>query len=62
MKVMFLFNSVVGTSVISLTLTYLMQVYAALRERNTLGLKMHAMSAETGKGPSFWRVCSLMAN
>ena len=48
MKVMFLFNSVVGTSVISLTLTYLMQVYAALRERNALGLKMHAMSAETG--------------
>jgi hypothetical protein len=48
MKVMFLFNSVVGTSVISLTLTYLMQIYAALRERNALGLKMHAMSAETG--------------
>jgi hypothetical protein len=48
MKVMFLFGSVVGTSVISLTLTYLMQIYAALRERNALGLKMHAMSAETG--------------
>jgi len=43
MKVMFLFNSVVGTSVISLTLTYLMQIYAALRERNALGLKLHAM-------------------
>jgi hypothetical protein len=48
MKVMFLFTSVVGTSVISLTLTYLMQIYAALRERNAFGLKMHAMSAETG--------------
>lgn len=48
MKVMFLFTSVVGTSVISLTLTYLMQIYAALRNRNALGLKMHAMSAETG--------------
>jgi hypothetical protein len=48
MKVFFLFNSVVGTSVISLTLTYLMQIYAALRERNALGLKMHAMSGETG--------------
>jgi hypothetical protein len=46
--VLFLFNSVVGTSVISLTLTYLMQIYAALRERNALGLKLHAMSAETG--------------
>lgn len=48
MKVLFLFNSVVGTSVISLTLTYLMQIYAALRERNALGLKLHAMSNETG--------------
>lgn len=48
MKVLFLFNSVVGTSVISLTLTYLMQIYAALRERNALGLKMHTMSAGTG--------------
>lgn len=48
MRVMFLFNSVIGTSVISLTLTYLMQIYAALRERNALGLKMHAMSAEMG--------------
>ncbi|WP_370539065.1 two pore domain potassium channel family protein [Aureimonas sp. AU22] len=48
MKVLFLFNSVIGTSVISLTLTYLMQVYSALRERNALGLKLHAMSAETG--------------
>lgn len=48
MKVVFLFNSVVGTSVVSLTLTYLMQIYAALRERNAIGLRMHAMSAETG--------------
>jgi hypothetical protein len=48
MKVLFLFNSVVGTSVISLTLTYLMQIYAALRERNALGLKLHAVSGETG--------------
>jgi hypothetical protein len=48
MKLMFLLNSVIGTSVISLTLTYLMQIYAALRERNALGLKMHASSGETG--------------
>jgi hypothetical protein len=46
--VMFLYNSVVGTSVISLTLTYLMQIYVALRERNALGLKLHTMSGETG--------------
>jgi hypothetical protein len=48
MKILFLFNSVVGTSVISLTLTYLMQVYSALRERNAFALRLHAMSAETG--------------
>jgi hypothetical protein len=48
MKILFLLNSVVGTSVISLTLTYLMQVYSALRERNAFGLRLHAMSAETG--------------
>lgn len=48
MQLFFLFNSVVGTSVISLTLTYIMQIYSALRKRNALGLKFHAMSAETG--------------
>jgi hypothetical protein len=48
MKILFLLNSVIGTSVISLTLTYLMQVYTALRERNAFGLRLHAMSAETG--------------
>src|SRR3954454_18333600 len=47
-KAFFILNAIIGTSIISLTLTYLMQVYAALRERNALGLKMHAMSAETG--------------
>lgn len=48
MKMVFLLNAIVGTSVISLTLTYLMQVYSALRERNTFGLKLHAASGETG--------------
>jgi hypothetical protein len=48
MKVFFLVNAVAGTSVISLTLTYLMQVYGALRQRNTLGLTMHLVSGETG--------------
>ena len=48
MKMLFLFNAVVGTSAISLTLTYLMQIYSALRERNTFGLKLHAASGETG--------------
>jgi hypothetical protein len=47
-KLVFLFNSLVGMSVTSLTLTYLMQVYAALRSRNTLGLIMQTQSGETG--------------
>lgn len=47
-KLLFLFNSLVGMSVTSLTLTYLMQVYTALRSRNTLGLMVHAQSGETG--------------
>src|SRR5205085_4103609 len=42
------FDSLVGMSVVSLTLTYLMQVYTALRSRNTLGLTVHAQSGETG--------------
>ena len=37
LRLLFLFNAVVGTSVISLTLTYLMQVYSALKDRNALG-------------------------
>jgi hypothetical protein len=35
-------------SVTSLTITYLMQVYTAVRSRNTLGLMMHTQSGETG--------------
>jgi hypothetical protein len=47
-KLLFLVNSVIGTSVISLTITYLMQIYGALRSRNSLCLKIHALSGETG--------------
>jgi hypothetical protein len=47
-KAFFILNAIIGTSIISLTLTYLMQVYAALRERNALGLKLEAMSNRTG--------------
>ncbi|MBW7970668.1 two pore domain potassium channel family protein [Bradyrhizobium sp. BR 10289] len=46
-KLLFLLNSVIGTSVISLTITYLMQIYGALRSRNSLCLKIHALSGET---------------
>ncbi len=47
-KLLFLFNSLVGMSVTSLTITYVMQVYSALRNRNTLGLMLHTQSGETG--------------
>ena len=47
-KLLFLFDSLVGMSVISLTLTYVMQVYSALRSRNSVGLMIHAQSGETG--------------
>jgi hypothetical protein len=47
-RLLYLFNSLVGMSILSLTLTYLMQVYSALRERNVLGLKLHLATGETG--------------
>jgi hypothetical protein len=47
-KLLFLFNSLVGLSVTSLTITYLMQVYTAVRSRNTLGLMLHGQSGGTG--------------
>ncbi|HEY0369027.1 MAG TPA: hypothetical protein VGC85_05480, partial [Chthoniobacterales bacterium] len=46
-RIFLLFESLVGTSIISLTIAYLLQVYSALRERNTLGLKLHVLSRET---------------
>jgi hypothetical protein len=47
-RMVFLFNSLLGISIISLTLTYLMQVYVALQRRNTLGLLVQTASGETG--------------
>ncbi|MGG5820270.1 hypothetical protein [Falsiroseomonas sp. HW251] len=47
-RILYLFNSLVGMSVVSLTLTYIMQVYTALQRRNALGLKLHLLSGETG--------------
>ena len=47
-RILFLINSLIGTSVLSLVLSYLVQVYSALRERNTLALTIHLMTASTG--------------
>ncbi|MBV9669610.1 MAG: hypothetical protein JOZ43_01525 [Acidobacteriales bacterium] len=53
MRMFYLLNSLIGMSVISLTLTYLMQVYSALHQRNALGLKLHLLSAETSDAAQF---------
>ena len=47
LRLFYLFTSLVGTAIVSLTLTYLMQVYTALQRRNALGLKIHLAAAET---------------
>jgi hypothetical protein len=47
-KALYMFNSLVGMSAMSLVLTYVMQIYNALRTRNTLGLAIQTLSNETG--------------
>ena len=47
-RLLFLLNSLIGMSVISLTLTYLMQVYTALQRRNVLAMNLHLLSGCTG--------------
>lgn len=48
MRLLFIVNSIIGASVLTLTLTYLMQVYTALQQRNTLALNLYLLSSETG--------------
>jgi hypothetical protein len=45
-KLFYLFNSLVGMSVVSLTLTYLMQIYTALQRRNSAALSVHIGSGK----------------
>jgi hypothetical protein len=47
-RILFLINSLIGASVLSLVLSYLVQVYSGLRERNALALMVHLMSGGTG--------------
>jgi hypothetical protein len=47
-RLLFIFDALVPTSALSLTLTYLLQVYTALQRRNTLGAKVHELTSETG--------------
>jgi len=47
-KAFYIVDSFVGMTMISLTLTYLMQIYNALQRRNTLALAVHEATGETG--------------
>jgi hypothetical protein len=48
MRLLFLLNSLIGMSVMSLILTYVMQVYTALQRRNVMAMNIHFLSACTG--------------
>jgi hypothetical protein len=47
-RIFYLLTSLIGVSLASLIVTYLLELYANLKERNTLGLKVHLLSSETG--------------
>jgi hypothetical protein len=47
-RLLFLLNSLIGASVLSLVLSYLVQVYSALHERSALALTVDLMTGETG--------------
>jgi hypothetical protein len=47
-RLLYLINSLIGASVLSLVLSYLVQVYSALRERNALALTVDLMTDGTG--------------
>jgi hypothetical protein len=48
MRMLYLVNSLIGTSVVTLCVTYLLQVYAALLRRNALSLSLDLYTSETG--------------
>jgi hypothetical protein len=47
-RLLFLLHSLIGASVLSLVLSYLVQVYSGLRERNALALAIDLMTEGTG--------------
>jgi len=46
-RLLYLFNSLVGAALLSLLVTYLLEVYNALQQRNGLAFKVHLLTAET---------------
>ncbi len=47
-QALYMFDSLIGVSVMSLVLTYVMQIYSALKSRNVLGLAIQTLSDNTG--------------
>lgn len=47
-RVVYVINSLSGLSILTLTLTYLMQIYTTLQRRNTLAFKLDVMAGSTG--------------
>src|SRR5829696_4381528 len=47
-RIFYLLTSLIGVSLASLIVTYLMELYGNLKERNALGLKVNILSSETG--------------
>src|SRR5215211_9278843 len=47
-RMFYLLTSLIGVTLASLIVTYLMELYSDLKERNALGLKVYLLSAETG--------------
>ena len=48
MRMLYLVNSLVGTTVVTLAVTYMLQLYSSLQRRNTLALDVHLYTSETG--------------
>ena len=46
-RMLFLFDSLTGLSILSLTLTYIMQIYTALQRRNSLALSFYLLTSRT---------------
>jgi hypothetical protein len=47
-RAVYVINALTGLSILTLTLTYLMQIYTTLQRRNTLAFKLDVMAGSTG--------------
>jgi hypothetical protein len=47
-RMIYTINSFIGMSVITLTVTYFLEIYSALQKRNVFALNLHLASGETG--------------